>query len=64
MKNLLTVAEAAEALNLKVSTLRAWLGQHKLPRVKCGRAVRIPATAVAEFIAQNTIPARKPRDGR
>jgi putative DNA primase/helicase len=46
MKNLLTVAETAEALNLKISTVRAWLAKRKLPRVNCGRAVRIPAEAI------------------
>lgn len=61
MKNLLTVAEAAEALNLKTSTIRAWLLRRKLPRVNCGRAVRIPAEAIMEFIERNTIPAREQR---
>lgn len=61
MKNLLTVAETAEALNLKVSTVRAWLLRRKLPCVNCGRAVRIPAEAVAEFIERNTVPARAER---
>ena len=64
MKNLLTVAETAEALNLKISTVRAWLAKRKLPRVNCGRAVRVPAEAVAEFIERNTIPAREQRDDR
>jgi excisionase family DNA binding protein len=59
MRNLLTVAETAEALNLKVSTVRAWLSKRKLPRVNCGRAVRIPADAVVDFIERNTIPARE-----
>jgi excisionase family DNA binding protein len=61
MKNLLTVVEAATALNLKVSTVRAWLARRKLARVSCGRAVRIPAEAIEKFIAENTIPAREPR---
>jgi excisionase family DNA binding protein len=61
MKTLLTVAEAAEALNLKISTVRAWLAKRKLPRVNCGRAVRIPAEAINEFIERNTIPARVDR---
>jgi excisionase family DNA binding protein len=61
MKNLLTVAETAQALNLKASTVRAWLLRRKLPRVNCGRAVRIPADAVARFIERNTIPAREER---
>jgi len=61
MIQLLTVKQAADALGLKVATIRAWLARRKLPRVNCGRAVRIPAEAVAEFIERNTIPAREPR---
>jgi excisionase family DNA binding protein len=61
MKNLLTVNEAAETLNLKAATIRAWLLRRKLPRVNCGRAVRIPAEAIAKFIEQNTIPAKEDR---
>jgi excisionase family DNA binding protein len=59
LKNLLTVAETAEALNLKISTVRAWLGKRKLPRVNCGRCVRVPRQAVEKFIEANTIPARE-----
>jgi excisionase family DNA binding protein len=62
MTKLLTVADAAEALGLKPSTIRAWLLRRKLPRVNCGRAVRIPADAIASFVERNTIPARE--DGR
>ena len=61
MKSLLTVGEAAEALNLKASTIRAWLLRRKLPRVNCGRAVRIPADAIAQFIERNTVPAKEER---
>jgi excisionase family DNA binding protein len=61
MNKLLTVAEAAEELNLKISTVRAWLARRKLPRVNCGRAVRIPADAIAQFIERNTIPASEVR---
>jgi excisionase family DNA binding protein len=43
----------------KASTVRAWLAKRKLPRVNCGRAVRIPASAVEEFIERNTIPAKE-----
>jgi excisionase family DNA binding protein len=58
---LLTVPEAAVALSVKESTVRAWLARRKLPRVNCGRSVRIPAEAVETFIAENTVPAREPR---
>lgn len=61
MRKLLSVAQAAEALNLKPATIRAWLLRRKLPRVNCGRAVRIPAEAVERFIAENTIPAKGER---
>ena len=61
MTQLLTVKQAADALGLKVATIRAWVARRKLPRVNCGRAVRIPAEAIAEFIERNTIPAREER---
>jgi excisionase family DNA binding protein len=61
MTQLLTVKQAADALGLKVATIRAWVARRKLPRVNCGRAVRIPADAIAEFIERNTIPAREER---
>ncbi len=58
---LLTVVEAGEAMGLKPATIRAWLAKRKLPRVNCGRAVRIPAAAIAQFIERNTIPAKEER---
>jgi excisionase family DNA binding protein len=61
MKDLLTVSQAAEALNLKPSTIRAWLLRRKLPRVNCGRAVRIPSNAILRFVEENTVPAREER---
>ncbi len=61
MPQLLSVQEAANALGLKPSTIRAWLLRRKLARVNCGRAVRIPAKAIAEFIEKNTIPAKEER---
>lgn len=64
MTQLLTVRETAEALAVKCSTIRAWLAKRKLPMVRCGRAVRVPAEAVADFIERNTVPAKESRDGR
>lgn len=62
---LLRVEEAAEVLNVKPSTVRAWLLRRKLPFVRIGlRAVRIPRDAVERLIAEGTIPAREPRNGR
>ena len=61
MNKLLSIKEASDMLALKPSTIRAWLLRRKLPRVNCGRAVRIPAAAIEKFIAENTVPAREPR---
>lgn len=61
MTQLLTVKQAAELLGLKVATIRAWLYRRRLPFVRCGRAVRVPADAIAQFIERNTIPAREER---
>jgi excisionase family DNA binding protein len=58
MKTLLSVARIAEALNLKVSTVRAWIAKRNLPRVNCGRAVRTLDDALAEFVERNTAPTR------
>jgi excisionase family DNA binding protein len=59
MSQLLTVKEAADALGLKTATIRAWLLRRKLPRVNCGRCVRVPADAIAKFIELNTVPAKE-----
>jgi excisionase family DNA binding protein len=61
MKTLLNVKEVAEQLGIKPSTVRAWLAARKLPRVYCGRCVRVPAEAVTQFIATHTIPQRTDR---
>jgi excisionase family DNA binding protein len=62
MKKLLTVAEAAEALSLKVSTIRAWLLRRRLPFVRCGRSIRVPSEAVESFIEKHTVLAKESGD--
>lgn len=61
LAQLLSIKEASELLALKPATIRAWLLRRKLPRVNCGRSVRIPAEAIAKFIERNTIPAKEDR---
>jgi excisionase family DNA binding protein len=63
-KGLMTVSQVADSLGLKESTIRAWLLRRKLPYVKCGRAVRVKAVAVLEYIERNTIPAREDHRAR
>lgn len=63
--SLLRVEEAAEFLNVKPSTIRAWLLRRKLPCVKIGnRAVRIPQASLEKLINDNTIPSRVPAKER
>ena len=57
-KQLLTVREVAELLAIREGTVRLWLAQRRLPKVKLGRAVRVPADAVERFVHENTIPSR------
>ena len=60
---LLRVEEAAEYLNVKPSTVRAWLLRRKLPFVRVGnRAVRIPREALEALISENFVPAREARN--
>ncbi len=61
MPKLLNIKEASEMLAVKPATIRAWLAKRKLSRVNCGRAVRIPADAIAQFIERNTVPAKAER---
>jgi excisionase family DNA binding protein len=53
---LLRVQEVAERLNVRQSTIRAWLLQRRLPYVKVGRCVRIPIDAIDRLINENTVP--------
>ena len=59
--NMLNVNDAAQLLGLKPTTLRAWILHRKIEFVRVGRAVRIPAKAIDEFIERNTTPARESR---
>jgi excisionase family DNA binding protein len=60
-QRLLRVNQAAEALNFKASTIRAWILHRKIRYVKIGRAVRIPEEAVEEIIEAGTVPQVKGR---
>jgi predicted DNA-binding transcriptional regulator AlpA len=54
--NAITEVEAAEALGLKVATLRAWRHRHTGPRfVRFGRAVRYLLDDLDAFIAASRV---------
>jgi excisionase family DNA binding protein len=62
MQKLLSIKQASELLSVKPATLRAWrLRRKNLPFVNIGRAVRIDAEALEEYIRQNTVPPREVR---
>ena len=56
-KQLLTVAQVANRLGLKESTIRRRILDRRLPYVKLGRAVRIPVEAIEALIASSYHPA-------
>jgi excisionase family DNA binding protein len=58
-KNLHTVPEAADLLALKPATIRAWILLRKIEFVRVGRAIRIPARVISDFIQNHTVPARE-----
>ena len=59
---LLTVREVAQLLNLRESTVRAWLLRRRLAYTRVGkRAVRIFASEVDRVIDEGAVPARDAR---
>jgi excisionase family DNA binding protein len=56
---LLTPLEAATALNIKLSTIRAWILGKKIPYVKIGgKLVRFRRADIDRFIAVSVVPAK------
>lgn len=53
---LLTVAQVAEALAMKDRTIRAWIAAGRLPVIRIGVSVRVPAEAVERLIGQPRAP--------
>lgn len=59
---LLTVQQAAEALNLSVGTMRAWILHRKIAYTKLnGGSIRIPVTVIEQIVAAGTVPALEVR---
>jgi excisionase family DNA binding protein len=52
---LLTVDQAAELLGTSASFSRRLIADRKIRFVRVGRCVRIPESALAEFIASGTV---------
>ncbi|MZG15296.1 excisionase family DNA-binding protein [Streptomyces sp. SID5914] len=59
---LLTVAEAAEQLGTGERFVRRLIAERRIRYVKLGRPVRVPESAVTEYIEARTVePARRTR---
>jgi len=56
-----TVDQAAEELNLKPITVRAWIAQRRIGHVRLGRAVRIPAAEIQRLLEAGYVPAERSR---
>lgn len=50
--------EVAEGLGLDVETVRRWCRSRILRHIKVGRIIRIPPSAIQEFIANAEIAAK------
>jgi excisionase family DNA binding protein len=61
-QQLLRVSEAAELLAVRESTVRAWLLNRRIGRIRVGRrSVLIPMTEINRLIQEGTVPAREQR---
>lgn len=56
MDRLLTVAEAAELLGTSERFPRRLIAERRIEFVKLGRHVRIPVSALANFVQAGTVP--------
>ncbi len=56
---LLKIEEAARRLQLSESMLRRMTRQHEIDVVRIGRAVRIPADALQQWVDRHREPARE-----
>lgn len=61
-ERLLKIPAAAEVLNLRPKTLRAWMAARRIGYIRVGGAIRIPASEVQRIIAEGKVPARQHGD--
>ncbi|MFC1889688.1 helix-turn-helix domain-containing protein [Thermodesulfobacteriota bacterium] len=51
-ETLIDIMELSRRLSVRVSTLRSWVFQGRLPVIRLGRCVRFSPSAIEAFIAQ------------
>jgi len=55
-QELLTFRETSDWIKVKIPTLRKWAAQRKMPTVRIGRGLRVPASWVRDQIRQGYQP--------
>lgn len=58
---LMTPVDAARALHIKVSTIRAWILNKRISYVKVGGLIRFRTTDIEDFITARVVPANAAR---
>jgi excisionase family DNA binding protein len=61
-ERLLPVREAAGRLGVREETLRVWLRLGRLTKVQLGQRVRVPESALEDFVRNRTVPAQRLRE--
>jgi excisionase family DNA binding protein len=59
VERLLTVAEVGEVTNTSERFAGRLIAERRIRYVKCGKYVRVPESAVAEFVAAGTVEANQ-----
>ena len=58
-RSLITIVEAAELLRLRPSTIRKWLHQRRLPKIKLGRRVLLWRGDCEALVLRSIVPRRE-----
>ena len=62
-KQLATVRQAGQMLEMSPHTMRAWIAERKIGVVRLGRSVRVPLAEIDRLIDGGTVPARRRNGG-
>lgn len=54
-KNLMSIKETSQVLNVRVNTLYGWVCQRKIPYIKLGRLVRFDAQDIDKWIQDQKV---------
>ncbi len=58
-RRVLSIPDFASVLSLRSSTIRKWLVQRRLAKVKLGRRTMIPIGEINRLIAEGLVPAKR-----